>query len=304
MASEYLGVKCWMGLPYILMARLNDGRNNEEGKEGEEGAWEGCSGFFRNLLAPLIYVVAIKEKALILLYIVGWPWCLDALGNYVWVLVSAAGIVFQEEDKKGIHLVACKGELVLVIEKVDLDLSYWPSKVLEYVPPVLRNQKAGKYKVLYLDGMTQTIPRTWFHCLGEGEFGTCKCSHTVGVLVPSLLSQPLSTTRYVRQKYVEERGWGKKVTVKVLEMQANSLGFVAEPFLPSPSEEPPPSSLAPLIGDVDIKNESILAGLSDRSGENMFQTGTHEWCYSEVAEMEKNASGRETLLLSMWFYTL
>ncbi|SJL12169.1 uncharacterized protein ARMOST_15590 [Armillaria ostoyae] len=66
------------------------------------------------------------------------------------------------------------GELVLAREKADLNLSYWPGKVLEYVPPVSRNQKAGKYKVLYLDGTTRTIPRTWFHCLGDEEFGTCK----------------------------------------------------------------------------------------------------------------------------------
>ncbi|KAK0211796.1 hypothetical protein IW262DRAFT_1414498 [Armillaria fumosa] len=66
------------------------------------------------------------------------------------------------------------GELVLAREKADLNLSYWPGKVLEYVPPVSRNQKAGKYKVLYLDGATRTVPRTWFHCLGDEEFGTCK----------------------------------------------------------------------------------------------------------------------------------
>ncbi|PBK93172.1 hypothetical protein ARMGADRAFT_150722 [Armillaria gallica] len=66
------------------------------------------------------------------------------------------------------------GELVLAREKADLNLSYWPGKVLEYVPPVSRNQKVGKYKVLYLDGTTRTIPRTWFHCLGDEEFGTCK----------------------------------------------------------------------------------------------------------------------------------
>ncbi|KAK0496855.1 hypothetical protein EDD18DRAFT_179699 [Armillaria luteobubalina] len=66
------------------------------------------------------------------------------------------------------------GELVLAREKADLNLSYWPGKVLEYVPPVSRIQKAGKYKVLYLDGATRTIPRTWFHCLGDKEFGTCK----------------------------------------------------------------------------------------------------------------------------------
>ncbi|KAK0463602.1 uncharacterized protein EV420DRAFT_1519089 [Desarmillaria tabescens] len=66
------------------------------------------------------------------------------------------------------------GELVLAREKADSHLSYWPAKVLEYVPPVSRNQKAGKYKVLYLDGAMRTIPRTWFKCLGDEAFGTCK----------------------------------------------------------------------------------------------------------------------------------
>ncbi|KAK0196588.1 hypothetical protein F5146DRAFT_1012122 [Armillaria mellea] len=78
------------------------------------------------------------------------------------------------------------GELVLAREKADLNLSYWPGKVLEYVPPVSRNQKAGKYKVLYLDGTTRAVPRTWFHCLGDEEFGTCKLGEFESTVVNNL----------------------------------------------------------------------------------------------------------------------
>ncbi|KAK0211213.1 hypothetical protein DFS33DRAFT_1298206 [Desarmillaria ectypa] len=78
------------------------------------------------------------------------------------------------------------GELVLAREKADVQLSYWPAKVMEYVPPVSRNQKAGKYKVLYLDGVVRTIPRTWFHCLGDEEFGTCK----LGVFESTAVENP------------------------------------------------------------------------------------------------------------------
>ncbi|KAK0440695.1 uncharacterized protein EV420DRAFT_1581530 [Desarmillaria tabescens] len=112
------------------------------------------------------------------------PWSLDGLGNYVWVLVSSAGSVFQEEDEKEYIWWPAKKhrlighQLTLIpfgnLNPPDAHLSYWPAKVLEYVPPVSRNQKAGKYKVLYLDGAMQTILRTWFKCLGDEEFGTCK----------------------------------------------------------------------------------------------------------------------------------
>lgn len=51
---------------------------------------------------------------------------------------------------------------------------YWPAKVLDYIPPRKRNEKEGKYRVLFLDDTERCIHRARFYIAEDDEFGTCK----------------------------------------------------------------------------------------------------------------------------------
>lgn len=64
------------------------------------------------------------------------------------------------------------GELVLGREKELSD--YWPAKILGYLPPIKRKRKEGLYKVEWVDGTQGEIPRRWFYCFEENQFGDCK----------------------------------------------------------------------------------------------------------------------------------
>lgn len=64
------------------------------------------------------------------------------------------------------------GELVLGREKELSD--YWPAKILGYLPPIKRKRKEGLYKVEWVDGTQGEIPRRWFYCFEEKQFGDCK----------------------------------------------------------------------------------------------------------------------------------
>lgn len=62
------------------------------------------------------------------------------------------------------------GELVLAKEKG----TFWPAKVLEYIPPVKRTQKQGKYRIRWLDMKERHLYRSQFYTSAQDEFGTCK----------------------------------------------------------------------------------------------------------------------------------
>ncbi|TFK36333.1 hypothetical protein BDQ12DRAFT_736939 [Crucibulum laeve] len=51
---------------------------------------------------------------------------------------------------------------------------YWPAHVLDYVPPIDRRQKEGRYCVQYLDNTEEFIPRSWFFVAEDDGFATCK----------------------------------------------------------------------------------------------------------------------------------
>ncbi|KAF9495826.1 hypothetical protein BDN71DRAFT_1589418 [Pleurotus eryngii] len=51
---------------------------------------------------------------------------------------------------------------------------YWPAKVLDYIPPRKRNEKDGKYRVLFLDNAERCIHRARFYIAEDDKFGTCK----------------------------------------------------------------------------------------------------------------------------------
>ncbi|KAF7440270.1 hypothetical protein PC9H_000614 [Pleurotus ostreatus] len=51
---------------------------------------------------------------------------------------------------------------------------YWPAMVLDYIPPRERNEKEGKYRVLFLDNAERCIHRARFYIAEDDEFGTCK----------------------------------------------------------------------------------------------------------------------------------
>ncbi len=52
------------------------------------------------------------------------PWSLDSLGNYVWVLVSSAGSVFQEEDEKEYVWWPAKVRRITTFQRTDDDVAY------------------------------------------------------------------------------------------------------------------------------------------------------------------------------------
>ena len=67
------------------------------------------------------------------------------------------------------------GELVLAREKAATTVSYWPARLLAYIPPATRKQQA-KYTVMWLDGTRQDIPRSWFYRMEDDGFTVCKVS--------------------------------------------------------------------------------------------------------------------------------
>ena len=67
------------------------------------------------------------------------------------------------------------GELVLARDKAATAVSYWPGRLLAYIPPATRKQQA-KYTVMWLDGATQDIPRSWFYRMEDDGFTVCKVS--------------------------------------------------------------------------------------------------------------------------------
>lgn len=67
------------------------------------------------------------------------------------------------------------GELVLARDKASTTVSYWPGQLLAYIPPATRKQEP-KFTVMWLDGMTQNIPRSWFYRMEDDGFTVCKVS--------------------------------------------------------------------------------------------------------------------------------
>ena len=67
------------------------------------------------------------------------------------------------------------GELVLARDKAAMTVSYWPGRLLAYIPPATRKQQP-KYTVMWLDGMTQDIQHSWFSRMEGHRFIVCKVS--------------------------------------------------------------------------------------------------------------------------------
>ena len=73
------------------------------------------------------------------------------------------------------------GELVIARDKQSSN-TYWPAKILAYVPPPrpkTKNRKGhaeGKYRVLYLDRSEKDIVRAWFCAPTDPGFGHCVVS--------------------------------------------------------------------------------------------------------------------------------
>jgi len=67
------------------------------------------------------------------------------------------------------------GELVLARDKASTNVSYWPGQLQAYIPPATRKQQA-KFTVMWLDGATQDIPRSWFYRVEDDGFASCKVS--------------------------------------------------------------------------------------------------------------------------------
>ncbi|KAL0577099.1 hypothetical protein V5O48_004891 [Marasmius crinis-equi] len=86
------------------------------------------------------------------------------------------------EDPGPDAFVSVPDERILCRAKKSTMTEYWPAVVLEYVPPPKKGKGKGKsrspveglYKVMYLDGITKEIPRSWFYVFEEDGFGTCK----------------------------------------------------------------------------------------------------------------------------------
>ena len=88
-------------------------------------------------------------------------------------------LVMEEEDSwepppldDGIDI---PGELVLARDKASTTVSYWPGRLQAYIPPATSKQQA-KFTIMWLDGTTQDIPRTWFYRVEEDGFASCKVS--------------------------------------------------------------------------------------------------------------------------------
>ncbi|KAF4608248.1 hypothetical protein EYR40_000592 [Pleurotus pulmonarius] len=76
------------------------------------------------------------------------------------------------ESSKADPCIQIPGEPILAqTKKGD---AYWPAKVLEYIPPRKRNEKEGKYRVLFLDDTERYIHRARFYIADDDDFGTCK----------------------------------------------------------------------------------------------------------------------------------
>lgn len=73
------------------------------------------------------------------------------------------------------------GELVLARDRVNAT-QHWPAKILDYVPPKHRKQKA-RYKVLFFDHSMKDITEDMFFTESQEGFGTCKVFNPVLFLV-------------------------------------------------------------------------------------------------------------------------
>jgi hypothetical protein len=69
-------------------------------------------------------------------------------------------------------MLSIPGELVLAREG-KAGKTYWPARILSYVPPKNRKQEP-KYQVIYLDDIRSELQRDWFYTSNEPGFGTCK----------------------------------------------------------------------------------------------------------------------------------
>ena len=69
------------------------------------------------------------------------------------------------------------GELVLARDRVNAT-QYWPAKILEYIPPKHRKQKA-RYKVLFFDHTIKDITEDMFFTDTQDGFATCKVGNSV-----------------------------------------------------------------------------------------------------------------------------
>ncbi|PFH51715.1 hypothetical protein AMATHDRAFT_141912 [Amanita thiersii Skay4041] len=65
------------------------------------------------------------------------------------------------------------GEIILS-RGSDWDKSYWPARILAYLPPKSKREKEGKYQIEYLDRTTGLVKRSAFFSSDEDGFATCK----------------------------------------------------------------------------------------------------------------------------------
>lgn len=54
--------------------------------------------------------------------------------------------------------------------------TYWPARILAYVPPTSLKEKGGKYEIEYLDGTKDLVTRGWFYTSDDDAFAICKAS--------------------------------------------------------------------------------------------------------------------------------
>ena len=93
------------------------------------------------------------------------------------------GIALEVEDEEEMDL---PGELVLARDKAATTVSYWPGKLLASIPPATRKQPR-KFTIMWLDGTTQDIPRSWFYRVEDDGFAVCKVSTIRCIAVAVLL---------------------------------------------------------------------------------------------------------------------
>jgi hypothetical protein len=102
-------------------------------------------------------------------------------------------------------LLEIPGEPIYAKEK-EKATEFWPAKILEFVPPTGKNQKQGKYKIVFFDGKEKVIPREWFYIVGQDGFAEAK----VGLLCIFYLVGTNGIFHLARRVHVEHQSRSRR----------------------------------------------------------------------------------------------
>ncbi|KIM48648.1 hypothetical protein M413DRAFT_34897, partial [Hebeloma cylindrosporum] len=150
------------------------------------------------------------------------------------------------------------GELVLARDKAATTVCYWPGQLLAYIPPTTRKQQA-KYTIMWLDGTTQDIPRSWFYAMEDDGFAVCKLGQFTSEVMEDFLE--LS----IREQFV----YTKPILKAVLMHEYEPVYDRHRRFMNGGKQRESIVSEAGLRGKMDPKDVELL------------QTYIKEWCLRE-----------------------